>query len=164
MEIPRDRSRYGVSTGSPESPETISMSISPLILTRRSTGQPGRMLFRRERPGFPATILVILLRRANLIISSAMLRPVRVAVSAPNCSASRRLSMAWLRSASGSSKARGASTYTANSLARSPSAFLAAYLITPAEDGPGLTQTKILSTFTFKSDIVYLQYPEANRY
>src|SRR5262245_50747597 len=100
----------------------------------------------RARPGLPTTIRVTFRRRAKPAISSAMLRPSSVTASAPMSAASRRLSAAWLRDASGSIAARGCSTYTANHLALSSLAILLAEVNSRAEEEFGLTHTRSRSS------------------
>ena len=76
-------------------------------------------------------------------MSSAPIRTsAQVTVSAPNCSANRRLYTARFRSAAGNRNIFGVSTYTANHSALVSAAIFCAALITSAQEGLGPTHTR----------------------
>ena len=81
--------------------------------------------------------------------SSAMLRPFRVTVRAPACSASIRLSAARALSTSGDISRLGVATCTAYHSARRRAAIALAERISLTVDGLELTQTKSLASGEF---------------
>src|SRR4029077_16570960 len=102
-----------------------------------------------RRPGLPTIILVTFRCLAKSTISSATFRPTKVTVSAPSRPANLMLSAARLRSASGSIALLGCSTYTADHFAWRLVAILLAAPMSGAEEGLGLTHTRIRSSVGF---------------
>ena len=104
---------------------------------RSSAMMPNRRRRQRRCSGFPTTILLTLRRRRSARISSLTHDPLSVTVSAPSCSARRRVSATRARSASRSRAWAGVSTYATIHSARRVSAKRLAARTTRTECGLG---------------------------